>query len=95
MWASESLGNIFDNADKSVQESVSDYDKYDVFDLQITLLNILQSSLQDYVFPKGIIEEDYDKAIKRNPEMEKLRIKVRDQQSRIASYINIGEFMNK
>ena len=95
LWASESLGNMFDAGDKSYIESVSDYNNYNVFDLQIDLLDILQSTLQDYIFPKGIIEEDYNKAIKRNLEMEKLRIEVRNQQSKIVSYINIGEFMNK
>src|SRR4030042_5568310 len=34
LWVSESLGNIFDNADKSIQESVPDYDNYNVFELQ-------------------------------------------------------------
>lgn len=94
LWTSESLGNIFDNADKSIQESVADYDNYNVFELQVTLLDILQTELENYICP-DILEEDIEEAIKRNPDMEKLRLEVREQQGRIASYISTEEFMNK
>ena len=94
LWTSESLGNIFDNGDGSCMESVSDYDNYNVFELQVTLLDILQTTLENYIFPDGL-EEDYDKAIKRNPDMERLRLEVREQQGKIASYISTKEFMEK
>jgi len=94
LWASERLGDLFDNATGTIIESVSDYDNYNVFELQVTLLDILQTELENYIFP-DILEEDYDKAIKRNPEIEKLRLEVREQQGRIASYIDTQEFMEK
>ncbi len=37
---SESLGNLFDNANRTSQESVSDYDKYNFFQLQLILVDI-------------------------------------------------------
>lgn len=83
---SESLGHMFDNADKSVQESVSDYDNSNLFELQIIILDILQTLLENYICPDPL-EEDIEKAIEKNSEMEKLRLEVRKQQGKIATYI--------
>jgi len=94
LWSSEQLGNWFDAGDKSYIESVSDYDNYNLFELQVTLLDTLQTLLENYIYPNGL-EEDLDEAIKRNPEMEKLRLEVREQQGRIASYIDTKEFIDK
>jgi len=93
LWASESMGNIFDNGDKSCMESVTDYDNYNVFELQVTLLDILQTELECFLMKEDL--EGLDKMIKNNPEIEKLRLEVREQQGRIASYIDTQEFMEK
>ena len=85
------MGNWYDAGDKSSMESVSDYN---LFELQLTLLDDLQTELENYIYPNGL-EEDDDKAIKRNPDMEKLRLEIRKQQGKIASYINSKEFMKK
>jgi protein-arginine kinase activator protein McsA len=95
LWVSEQMGNWFDNADKSCMESVSDYDRDSLQTLQSILLDNLCTITENYIFPKGILEEDYNKAIKRNPDMEKLRLEVREQQGRIASYINPKEWFQK
>lgn len=94
LWSSEQLRNWFDAGDKSYIESVSDYDNYNLFELQVTLLDTLQTLLENYIYPNGL-EEDLDEAIKRNPDMEKLRLEVREQQGRIASYIDTQEFIDK
>lgn len=94
LWSSEQLGNWFDAGDKSYIESVSDYDNYNLFELQVTLLDTLQTLLENYIHPNGL-KEDLDEAIKRNPDMEKLRLEVREQQGRVASYIDIEEFIGK
>lgn len=86
---------MFDNGDKSVQENVYDYDNYNVYELQVSLLDILQTEIESYIFPNGILEMNYDKAIKRNPDMEKLRLEVRKQQGDISSHINPEDFLNK
>jgi DNA-directed RNA polymerase subunit RPC12/RpoP len=94
LWSSEQLGNWFDAGDKSYIERVFDYDNYNLFELQVTLLDTLQTLLENYIYPNGL-EEDLDEAIIRNPDMEKLRLEVREQQGRIASYIDTQEFMKK
>lgn len=90
LWTSEQLGNWFDNATGTEQESVSDYNNFNLFELQVFLLDIFQTLLEKYIFPD--LEIDYSK---KYPELEKLRLEVREQQGRIASYINIKEFMDK
>lgn len=94
LWANEEQGNQMDAGDKSYIESVYDYDKYNLFELQVYILDMLQTILENYISPEGL-EEDIEEAIKRNPDMEKLRLEVREQQGRIASYINTEEFINK
>lgn len=94
LWTSEKMGHWFDAGDKSYIENVSDYDYYNKFELQITLLDMLQSLLENYIFPNGL-EEDYDEAIKKNPDMEKLRLEVRKQQGKLVSYIDTREFIDK
>lgn len=53
LWLSETMGHLFDNADKSSQESVSDYDGMNQFKLQLYIidieLNIVERELiEDY-----------------------------------------------
>lgn len=94
LWASESLGNLFDNATGTIKESVSDYDNYNVFELQSFLLGILETEIENYILPNGL-DDDIDECIKKNPGLNKLRLDIRKQQGKILSYVDWGEFLNK
>lgn len=57
LWLSESMGHLFDNADKSSQESVSDYDGMNQFKLQLYIidieLNLVERELMEDYHLKG------------------------------------------
>ncbi len=90
LWSNEELGNWYDSGDKSFMESISDYNNYNIFELKVTLLDTLQTLIENYIYPD--LDLDYSA---KYPELEKLRLEVRKQQDQIASYINIEEFMKK
>jgi hypothetical protein len=83
LWSSEQLGHWFDAGDKSYIENVSDYDDKNIFQLQIYILDAMQTLLENYIYPE--LEIDYSN---KYPELEKLRLEVREQQRRIASYLD-------
>ena len=68
LWASESLGNYFDNATGTIIESVSDYDNCNVFELQSDLLNIELDCVNS-----NLAEGEFGFPTKNNPELQNLR----------------------
>lgn len=82
LWASEQLGNCFDNADKSVQESVSDYMYKNVFDLQLYIIEL------ELICVEGLLSEgEFGLPIKDNPELQTLRKELLEENKRIVSYL--------
>jgi len=82
LWASESLGNIFDNATGTIIESVSDYDNCNVFELQSDLLNIELDCVNN-----NLAEGELGIPTKDNPELQALRKNLINQIKKLASYL--------
>lgn len=89
LWTSEQMGNWFDNADKSIQESVTDYDNLNLFELQFY---IIESELR-LVESFALDNEDYE--FRLNPDMKVLREELLKEHKRILSYIDKEEFITK
>jgi DNA-directed RNA polymerase subunit RPC12/RpoP len=82
LWASESLGNYFDNATGTIIESVSDYDNCNVFELQSDLLNIELDCVNN-----NLAEGELGIPTKDNPELQALRKDLINQIKKLASYL--------
>ena len=82
LWASESLGNIFDNATGTIIENVFDYDNCNVFELQSDLLNIELDCVNN-----NLAEGELGIPTKNNPKLQALRKDLINQIKKLASYL--------
>jgi DNA-directed RNA polymerase subunit RPC12/RpoP len=69
LWASEKLGNCWDNATGTIIESVSDYNNLNVFELQSDLLNIELDCVNN-----NLAEGELGLPTKDNPKLKDLQI---------------------
>ena len=76
------MGRWFDAGDKSYIESVSDYYDFNLFELQSDILESLVCILETFIYPD--LEEDYSN---KYPELERLRLEVREHQDKVLSYL--------
>jgi len=82
LWTSDKMGRWFDAGDKSYIESVSDYYDFNLFELQSDILESLVCILETFIYPD--LEEDYSN---KYPELERLRLEVREHQDKVLSYL--------
>lgn len=89
LWVSEKMGHWFDNGDKSIQESVSDYDNYNVFELQLWLID------NEITIVDNLIEDEDGLPTNKYPKLNRLRDNLLELHTRVLSQINIREFFEK
>src|SRR3989344_2579607 len=71
LWISEQMGNWGDNADKSCMESITDYDDWDIKELQTSILDN-EITLVEELLP-DILEEPDRKLSKKDMKTDKFR----------------------
>lgn len=79
LWLSEKMGYWFDNADGSIQESIGEYDQYNLFELQCQLLDQEITLIQNL---------DSKKKARLKKKINKILIQT-------LSYIDQGDFIKK
>jgi len=78
---SENLGNIFDNATGTIQQSVSDYNNYTMFELQIFLIDI------EFDIINSLLKDDLGIPNINNPKLNKLKQTILKERLKILSRI--------
>lgn len=81
LQTSEAFGYLFENASKTSRERVSDYDKYNFFQLQLILVDI------ELTFVERELIENYNLQ-----EYEQLRLELKELHSKILAYKPEGDF---
>jgi len=89
LWVSEQMGNWMNNATGTIVEGVTDYNEYNIFELQLWLLD------NEITIVENLLKDDDGFLTRHNPKMEALRKELLEHHSRVLSYIDKEEFFEK